>query len=574
MVKVSYKNSFLCVEESEASSEDDETACKPRDRRMSPRQAASPRSRSVDAPSPSRVPEDAKGREQIFKLNVLANESSPLASPARSRLGSFANMGGTVSPPLSGYMSPVAQELLQPLPPARGEAASSNRPASPGLCGPSEQDLKLLHQRIAQGLAQQQQQDRAAQDRAAQDKGASRQASLRSPYGSVSTMAPEPNSEDSEEGPGRSSKSPPANVDPPAMQKAWSSNSVSSMVSYRSASPADYFQSEADGGELEIEMTIEEGPAEASGTSWKSTTFESQPSRPKPSRRAYGMPLMEDSVGSSASPARGRFGSDASYASGQGSNDASPRTLGMPGGCWTQDPRNQVPSQPGFRPAPRRQQQGQQGPASCSPGSASPKSGASSPKMPSGASSPGPYVAPGGRHQGRSAQGGRRPLPKEYRHGHVPKTANLEQKYRNAEEQQAPTTLMIRNIPNRYTQRELILELEDMGFNGTFDFLYIPLDKGTMSNVGYAFVNFVEPEMAAACMKAFQNYRFKRHRKISGKIAAVSVAHIQGLDANLAHYENSAVNTAKLKQRRPVIVANISQKIGSLAAALGIDDDE
>ena len=30
------------------------------------------------------------------------------------------------------------------------------------------------------------------------------------------------------------------------------------------------------------------------------------------------------------------------------------------------------------------------------------------------------------------------------------------------------------------------------------------------------------------CMKAFQNYRFKRHRKISGKIAAVSVAHIQG----------------------------------------------
>lgn len=152
----------------------------------------------------------------------------------------------------------------------------------------------------------------------------------------------------------------------------------------------------------------------------------------------------------------------------------------------------------------------------------------------------------------------RRPWPKEYRHGHVPKNLNLEEEYKNVREA-APTTLMIRNIPNHYTQRQLINELDDLGFKGTFDFLYIPLDKGTMSNVGYAFVNFVEPEWAERCMTAFQSYRFKRHRKI----AAVSIAHIQGLEANLAHYENAAVNTAKLKQRRPVIMANISQTLSS-----------
>ncbi|CAJ1438568.1 unnamed protein product [Effrenium voratum] len=116
----------------------------------------------------------------------------------------------------------------------------------------------------------------------------------------------------------------------------------------------------------------------------------------------------------------------------------------------------------------------------------------------------------------------------------------------------------IRNIPNRYTQQELISELEDLGFAGTFNFLYIPLDKGTMSNVGYAFVNFVDTEWSQKCIDAFQNYRFKRHRKTSGKIAAISAAHLQGLEANLAHYEKSAVNTAKLKQRRPVVMANIS----------------
>jgi hypothetical protein len=161
-----------------------------------------------------------------------------------------------------------------------------------------------------------------------------------------------------------------------------------------------------------------------------------------------------------------------------------------------------------------------------------------------------------------------RTLPKEYRHGHVPKNLDLAEEFRSKQtaDKPPPTTLMIRNIPNRYTQRELIVELEALGFTGTFDFLYVPLDKGTMSNVGYAFVNFVDPGNAEKCMEAFQGYRFKRHRKVSGKIAAVSVAHIQGLEANLAHYKNAAVNTAKMKQRRPLVMANISQ---SLLSAVG-----
>jgi len=156
--------------------------------------------------------------------------------------------------------------------------------------------------------------------------------------------------------------------------------------------------------------------------------------------------------------------------------------------------------------------------------------------------------------------------PKEYRHGHVPKNLDLAEEYKNTCQERPPTTLMIRNIPNRYTQNELILELEALGFASTFDFLYVPLDKGTMSNVGYAFVNFVDPQWATKCMEAFHGYHFKRHRKVSGKIAAVSIAHIQGLEANLAHYKNAAVNTAKMKQRRPLVMANISR---SLTSALG-----
>lgn len=149
-------------------------------------------------------------------------------------------------------------------------------------------------------------------------------------------------------------------------------------------------------------------------------------------------------------------------------------------------------------------------------------------------------------------------LQKEYRHVHVPRTANLMQEYEKTQ-MTAPTTMMIRNIPNRYTQNELIAEVESMGFAGTFDFFYLPLDKGTMSNVGYAFVNFVDATWAEKCRTTFQNARFQKHRRSSGKIAAVSVAHIQGLEANIRHYENAAVSNAKHLERRPVIMANLSR---------------
>lgn len=126
---------------------------------------------------------------------------------------------------------------------------------------------------------------------------------------------------------------------------------------------------------------------------------------------------------------------------------------------------------------------------------------------------------------------------------------------RGAAEEPAPTTMMIRNIPNRYTQKELIRELEALGFTGSFDFLYVPIDKITLCNVGYAFVNFVDSSWARRCVETFDNYQFKKYRKVRGKIATVSVAHIQGLEANLRHYENSAVNAnARARGRAPVVL--------------------
>jgi hypothetical protein len=152
-------------------------------------------------------------------------------------------------------------------------------------------------------------------------------------------------------------------------------------------------------------------------------------------------------------------------------------------------------------------------------------------------------------------QGPMRPAaPRESTSGLVPKRVNLVEGYaKSRKEGQAITTVMIRNIPNRCSQRELIAELEAAGFQGCFDFLYIPLDLGTMSNVGYAFVNFTLPTHALRCMQALPKHQFKRQRN-AGKSVAVLPAHMQGLEANLRHYEKSAVNTSRLRQRRPVVI--------------------
>ena len=57
------------------------------------------------------------------------------------------------------------------------------------------------------------------------------------------------------------------------------------------------------------------------------------------------------------------------------------------------------------------------------------------------------------------------------------------------------TTVMLRNIPNRYSQVSLLEEIDQEGFKGTYDFFYLPMDTQNRTNVGYAFINFMTPEV-------------------------------------------------------------------------------
>jgi hypothetical protein len=54
------------------------------------------------------------------------------------------------------------------------------------------------------------------------------------------------------------------------------------------------------------------------------------------------------------------------------------------------------------------------------------------------------------------------------------------------------TTLMVKNIPNKYTQKMLLATIDEQ-FKGQYDFFYLPIDFKNKCNVGYAFLNMVSP---------------------------------------------------------------------------------
>lgn len=117
------------------------------------------------------------------------------------------------------------------------------------------------------------------------------------------------------------------------------------------------------------------------------------------------------------------------------------------------------------------------------------------------------------------------------------------------------TTLMIRHIPNVYTRSMLVKELDCLGLGGLYDFLYLPIDKSTQWNVGYAFVNFVNPAAATKCVHAMTDYVFCCFEHNSGKVTQVAVAHIQGLERNLEYYSNTAVQCVGSQTNRPLVLA-------------------
>jgi hypothetical protein len=116
------------------------------------------------------------------------------------------------------------------------------------------------------------------------------------------------------------------------------------------------------------------------------------------------------------------------------------------------------------------------------------------------------------------------------------------------------TTVMLRNIPNKYSQRMLLEEVNALGFEGQYDFFYLPIDYRNKCNVGYCFISFTTNDTARKFIAKLTGYKLPGFN--SQKICEVSWARVQGLKANIQHYRNSPVNSINIPEYRPLLFAH------------------
>ncbi|KAF8775851.1 hypothetical protein HU200_004244 [Digitaria exilis] len=113
----------------------------------------------------------------------------------------------------------------------------------------------------------------------------------------------------------------------------------------------------------------------------------------------------------------------------------------------------------------------------------------------------------------------------------------------------ARTTLMIKNIPNKYTSKMLLAAIDEL-HKGTYDFFYLPIDFKNKCNVGYAFINMISPTHIISFYQAFNGKKWEKFN--SEKVASLAYARIQGRAALISHFQNSSLMNED-KRCRPIL---------------------
>lgn len=122
------------------------------------------------------------------------------------------------------------------------------------------------------------------------------------------------------------------------------------------------------------------------------------------------------------------------------------------------------------------------------------------------------------------------------------------------------SSLMVRNIPNKYTQQMLLSEFAAAGHGpDKMDFFYLPIDFKNKCNRGYAFVNFVDYQDIVPFFDEYNGTNWKRFN--SDKICDITYARIQGKAAMLKRFENSAL-MAKDDEYRPMVFVSHGERKG------------
>jgi len=126
--------------------------------------------------------------------------------------------------------------------------------------------------------------------------------------------------------------------------------------------------------------------------------------------------------------------------------------------------------------------------------------------------------------------------------------------------QKESTTLMVRNIPNKCDRSKLLALFDSHGFQGTYDFVYLPIDYESHTGLGYAFVDFVTHEDADRFKSYFNG--FKKWGMPSRKCCDVMWSTtMQGLQAHTDRFRDSDVMHDSVPDAFKPIILSHGQRV-------------
>mmetsp|Transcript_46249 Transcript_46249/g.86326 ORF Transcript_46249/g.86326 Transcript_46249/m.86326 type:complete len:420 (-) Transcript_46249:54-1313(-) len=114
------------------------------------------------------------------------------------------------------------------------------------------------------------------------------------------------------------------------------------------------------------------------------------------------------------------------------------------------------------------------------------------------------------------------------------------------------TTIMIRHIPSKYTQSKLMNEINSVGFDGTYDFFYLPIDTRNHGNRGFGFINFLSARLAEEFYSKYHGQKLK-HFDATTPIA-VMPADVQGFEESAERFFASGHLRKKKSHSEPVFL--------------------
>jgi len=113
------------------------------------------------------------------------------------------------------------------------------------------------------------------------------------------------------------------------------------------------------------------------------------------------------------------------------------------------------------------------------------------------------------------------------------------------------TTLMVRNLPGALPQDDLLAKLDEAGFEGLYDFVYMPKSFDELEGKGYAFVNFSDTVVASAFLGAWHKTRPWGDR--CAQSLNISPADVQGLEANMKKWDGPRMSRIRNPRHRPFV---------------------